>query len=70
MCVEQPRFLTLAVIGCLPFQVLSGGVVLQLEAGKRVWLESFKDMQTDQEARDTNEKMIIFSGFLLFPDAQ
>ncbi|XP_076600640.1 complement C1q subcomponent subunit A-like [Chaetodon auriga] len=47
-------------------QVLSGGVVLQLTAGQRIWLESFKDQQKDAEARDTNEKQIIFSGFLLF----
>uniref|UniRef100_A0A3Q4BFN5 C1q domain-containing protein n=1 Tax=Mola mola TaxID=94237 RepID=A0A3Q4BFN5_MOLML len=51
-------------------QVLSGGVVLQLAAGKRVWLESFKESQTEQEGRDTQEKMITFSGFLLFSDAQ
>ncbi|XP_045932411.1 complement C1q subcomponent subunit A-like [Micropterus dolomieu] len=47
-------------------QVLSGGVVLQLTAGQKVWLESFKDQQIDADARDTREKQIIFSGFLLF----
>ncbi|XP_037621772.1 complement C1q subcomponent subunit A [Sebastes umbrosus] len=47
-------------------QVLSGGVVLQLTVGQRVWLESFRDQQRVTEFRDTNEKQIIFSGFLLF----
>lgn len=47
-------------------QVLSGGVVLQLRAGQKVWLESFRDQQRENEARDTQEKQIIFSGFLLF----
>ncbi|XP_034442346.1 complement C1q subcomponent subunit C-like [Hippoglossus hippoglossus] len=47
-------------------QVLSGGAVIQLAVGQRVWLESFKDQQTDSEFRDTQEKKIIFSGFLLF----
>ncbi|XP_040014545.1 complement C1q subcomponent subunit C-like [Xiphias gladius] len=49
-------------------QVLSGGVVLQLRAGQRVWLESFKDQQLDSDPRDTREKQIIFNGFLLFSD--
>lgn len=56
------------VIGCVVFQVLSGGVVLQLRAGQRVWLESFKDQQLDSDPRDTREKQIIFNGFLLFSD--
>ncbi|XP_053303222.1 complement C1q subcomponent subunit A [Pleuronectes platessa] len=47
-------------------QVLSGGAVLQLTVGQKVWLESFKDQQTDSEARDTKDKSIIFNGFLLF----
>ncbi|XP_022597936.1 complement C1q subcomponent subunit C-like [Seriola dumerili] len=47
-------------------QVLSGGVVLQLSAGQRVWLESFKDQQQDTDQRDTRDKLIIFNGFLLF----
>lgn len=47
-------------------QVLSGGVVLQLVAGQRVWLESFQDQQTSNDARDDREKLIIFNGFLLF----
>lgn len=50
------------------FQILSGGVVLQLKANEKVWLRSFKDQQTDSEARDTQEKNIKFSGFLLFSD--
>ncbi|KAF7651353.1 hypothetical protein LDENG_00112160 [Lucifuga dentata] len=47
-------------------QVLSGGVVLQLEAGEKVWLESIRDQQTDADGRDNNDKQIIFNGFLLF----
>ncbi|KAK5934675.1 hypothetical protein CgunFtcFv8_015048 [Champsocephalus gunnari] len=47
-------------------QVLSGGVVLQLTAGQKVWLESFSDEQTPRELRDSQAKQIIFSGFLLF----
>nr|XP_040060269.1 complement C1q subcomponent subunit C-like isoform X1 [Gasterosteus aculeatus aculeatus] len=47
-------------------QVLSGGVVLQLRLGQKVWLESFRDQQKDPEIRDTQEKSIIFSGFLIF----
>ncbi|XP_073324365.1 complement C1q subcomponent subunit A-like [Pagrus major] len=49
-------------------QVLSGGAVLQLRVGQRVWLESFKDQQRDTDARDTQDKQIIFSGFLLFSE--
>lgn len=51
-------------------QVLSGGVVLKLRARQKVWLESFKERQTDADARDNREKMVIFNGFLLFKDAQ
>ncbi|KAF0034426.1 hypothetical protein F2P81_012184 [Scophthalmus maximus] len=47
-------------------QVLSGGAVLQLAVGQRVWLESFRDEQPDSDLRDMQEKMIIFNGFLLF----
>ncbi|KAG7999362.1 Complement C1q subcomponent subunit A [Nibea albiflora] len=47
-------------------QVLSGGAVLELTAGQRVWLESFREQQRSEETRDTNEKQIIFNGFLLF----
>ncbi|XP_068578074.1 complement C1q subcomponent subunit A [Cebidichthys violaceus] len=47
-------------------QVMSGGVVLQLTVGQKVWLESFRDQQKDAETRDIHEKRIIFSGFLLF----
>ncbi|KAM9361938.1 complement C1q subcomponent subunit A [Symphorus nematophorus] len=49
-------------------QVLSGGVVLQLTRGQKIWLESFRDQQRDAELRDTQDKQIIFNGFLLFPD--
>ncbi|XP_040890321.1 uncharacterized protein LOC121179498 [Toxotes jaculatrix] len=51
-------------------QVLSGGAVIQLTAGQRVWLESFRDEQTSNDARDTREKQIIFNGFLLFSNAE
>ncbi|XP_058488628.1 complement C1q subcomponent subunit C-like isoform X2 [Solea solea] len=50
--------------------VLSGGAVLQLTLGQRVWLESFRDQQTESDMRDTQDKQIIFNGFLLFPGAQ
>ncbi|XP_029989289.1 complement C1q subcomponent subunit C-like isoform X2 [Sphaeramia orbicularis] len=49
-------------------QVLSGGVVLQLTVGQKVWLESFRDQQPDSATRDDRDKQIIFSGFLLFSD--
>ncbi|XP_029357165.1 complement C1q subcomponent subunit A [Echeneis naucrates] len=47
-------------------QVMSGGVVLQLTAGERVWLTSFKDAQPDSVTKDVRDKFIIFNGFLLF----
>ncbi|XP_071349059.1 otolin-1-like [Trachinotus anak] len=47
-------------------QVLSGGVVLQLTARQKVWLESFRDQQPSTDQRDTRDKYIIFNGFLLF----
>ncbi|XP_071771828.1 complement C1q subcomponent subunit A [Centroberyx gerrardi] len=47
-------------------QVLSGGVVLQLTAGQKVWLQSFKDQQPDSVVSDRQDKQIIFNGFLLF----
>ncbi|XP_034546079.1 uncharacterized protein LOC117817461 [Notolabrus celidotus] len=46
-------------------QVLSGGVVLELTANQKVWLESFRDQQTNTEVRDNREKQIIFNGFLV-----
>lgn len=49
-------------------QVLSGGVVLQLTAGHRVWLQPFRDEQTDGDKNDIRDKRIIFNGFLLFSD--
>lgn len=55
---------------CVVFQVLTGGAVIQLRAGQRVWLESFKDQQRDTDTRDTHDKQIIFSGFLLFSDSE
>ncbi|KAM8756229.1 complement C1q subcomponent subunit A [Acanthopagrus schlegelii] len=51
-------------------QVLSGGAVIQLRAGQKVWLESFRDQQRDTDVRDPNDKQIIFSGFLLFSDSE
>ncbi|XP_039653620.1 complement C1q subcomponent subunit C-like [Perca fluviatilis] len=51
-------------------QVLSGGVVLQLTARQKVWLESFKDQQRPSELTDSQEKQIIFSGFLLFANTE
>lgn len=51
-------------------QVLSGGAVLQLTKDQTVYLKSFRENQRDSETRDTQEKQIIFSGFLLFPDQE
>ncbi|KAF3855683.1 hypothetical protein F7725_016406 [Dissostichus mawsoni] len=51
-------------------KVLSGGVVLQLTAGQKVWLESFRDLQRANELRDSQDKQIIFSGFLLFSNLE
>ncbi|CAI5687259.1 unnamed protein product [Oreochromis niloticus] len=48
-------------------QVLSGGVVLQLTVGQKVWLESFRENQVPTDTRENREKKIIFNGFLLFP---
>ncbi|XP_056130815.1 complement C1q subcomponent subunit A-like [Lampris incognitus] len=47
-------------------QVLSGGAVLQLRGGQKVWLEAFKDRQPDSVKNDKNDKQISFNGFLLF----
>ncbi|KAM4613308.1 complement C1q subcomponent subunit A [Polymixia lowei] len=47
-------------------QVLSGGVVLQLHRNNKVWLEAFKDRQEDSVVGDTEDKQIVFNGFLLF----
>ncbi|XP_031160809.1 complement C1q subcomponent subunit A isoform X1 [Sander lucioperca] len=51
-------------------EVLSGGVVLQLRARQKVWLESFRDQQRPSEMGDINEKRIIFNGFLLFANTE
>ncbi|XP_041835818.1 complement C1q subcomponent subunit A-like isoform X2 [Melanotaenia boesemani] len=51
-------------------QVLSGGVVLELRTGQKVWLESFKDNQIDSDRQDNREKQIIFNGFLIFQNPQ
>ncbi|XP_008406589.1 complement C1q subcomponent subunit A-like [Poecilia reticulata] len=56
-------------------QVLSGGVVLELTAGQKVWLESYKDQQQslqiakDADARDVRDKLIVFNGFLIFSNS-
>lgn len=47
-------------------QVLTGGVVLQLEVEQRVWLQSFRDFQQTADVNDRKPKQITFSGFLLF----
>ncbi|XP_024125901.1 complement C1q subcomponent subunit A isoform X2 [Oryzias melastigma] len=47
-------------------QVLSGGVVLQLTAGDKVWLESFQDQQEANVIDNSQSKQIIFNGFLIF----
>ena len=48
-------------------QVLSGGGVLQLTRGMKVWMEGFRDNQPATVTTDTQEKKIIFNGFLVFP---
>ncbi|XP_029626282.1 complement C1q subcomponent subunit A isoform X1 [Salmo trutta] len=48
-------------------QVLSGGVVLDLSHGNKVWLEPFKDEQPENVKDDRKDKKIVFNGFLLFP---
>ncbi|XP_031664659.1 complement C1q subcomponent subunit A isoform X1 [Oncorhynchus kisutch] len=48
-------------------QVLSGGVVLDLSRGNKVWLEPFKDEQPENVKDDKKDKKILFNGFLLFP---
>ncbi|XP_055792881.1 complement C1q subcomponent subunit A [Salvelinus fontinalis] len=48
-------------------QVLSGGVVLDLSRGNKVWLEPFKDEQPENVKEDKKDKKIVFNGFLLFP---
>ncbi|KAJ3602537.1 hypothetical protein NHX12_030290 [Muraenolepis orangiensis] len=48
-------------------QVLSGGVVLQLTKDQHVWMEGFADSQLPSVYTDTQDKLISFNGFLLFP---
>ncbi|KAK0135870.1 Complement C1q subcomponent subunit A [Merluccius polli] len=48
-------------------QVLSGGAVLQLTKDQHVWMEGFTDSQPTSVFADTQEKQIVFNGFLLFP---
>ena len=50
-----------------PPQVLSGGGVLQLSRGQKVWMEGFIDNQPASVTDNTLEKKIIFNGFLVFP---
>ncbi|XP_072296106.1 complement C1q subcomponent subunit B-like [Eucyclogobius newberryi] len=47
-------------------QVLSGGVVLQLNQEQTVWLESRRDSQSASDINDRRAKQIIFNGFLIF----
>ncbi|KAJ8342736.1 hypothetical protein SKAU_G00326640 [Synaphobranchus kaupii] len=51
------------------FQVLSGGGVLQLTKGQKVWVEPFMENQKLQANHMTNTKSrsIVFNGFLVFP---
>lgn len=51
-------------------QVLSGGVVLELTAQQRVWLESYKGSISQATSSDRNEKQIIFNGFLIFSNSE
>ncbi|XP_067113491.1 complement C1q subcomponent subunit B-like [Osmerus mordax] len=47
-------------------QVLTGGVVLTLKLNQKVWLEMYKDKQSDSIHKDTTDKKIVFNGFMLF----
>lgn len=58
------------VMNCGVFQVLSGGVVLELTAQQKVWLESYKGSISQQTSSDNNEKQIIFNGFLIFSNSE
>lgn len=60
----------LCITGVTVFQVLSGGVVLELTSGQQVWLESIKENQRDNERNDVQQKQIIFNGFLLFENSE
>uniref|UniRef100_A0A8C6SDX2 C1q domain-containing protein n=1 Tax=Neogobius melanostomus TaxID=47308 RepID=A0A8C6SDX2_9GOBI len=47
-------------------QVMTGGVVLELQVGQKVWLKSIRDLQLATDVQDRKPKQIIFNGFLLF----
>lgn len=47
-------------------QVLTGGAVLTLEKGQKVWLEMYKDKQPDSVPGDTTDKELVFNGLMLF----
>ncbi|KAG9341471.1 hypothetical protein JZ751_019281 [Albula glossodonta] len=49
-------------------QVNSGGVVLRLAQGQRVWVEPFKDASNlANHMTDSPGRSIVFNGFLIFP---
>ncbi|KAJ8266307.1 hypothetical protein GJAV_G00128910 [Gymnothorax javanicus] len=51
-------------------QVLSGGGVLKLSRGQKVWVEPFKDGSSPANLMSlTHSRSIVFNGFLIFPSA-
>lgn len=50
-------------------QALSGGTVLQLSAGQKVWLEPFKGHHDKTSAAKSKDRFFVFSGFLISPTA-
>ncbi|KAL2095126.1 hypothetical protein ACEWY4_009845 [Coilia grayii] len=48
-------------------QVVSGGTVLQLSAGQKVWLEPFKGHRDRNTPSNSKDRFFIFNGFLISP---
>lgn len=53
-------------------QLISGGAVLQLVQGQKVWVEPFRDDKNNlaNHMTITKQSTIVFNGFLIFPSAQ
>lgn len=52
-------------------QVLSGGGVLKLTQGQKVWVEPFKEgSKLANHMTETQSRSIVFNGFLIFPAAE
>lgn len=50
-------------------QVLSGGTVLKLSAGQKVWLEPFKGHNDRNPPTKIKDRTFVFNGFLISPMA-